>query len=67
MTDTTSEPEEPGPERRTSISIYASDLTWLKKQQLKISQQHGEWIPMFDLIHSMRTIVERIYNNEEGA
>lgn len=55
------------PERRTSVSIYASDLAWLKLQQLKISEQRGEWIPMFDLIRGMRKIVERLDNTGEGA
>lgn len=46
------------PERRTSVSIYVSDLERLKRKQRYVSNNRDEWVPMFDLIRDMINALE---------
>jgi hypothetical protein len=49
MADTTE------PVKRTSVSVYESDLAWLKRHQLTVSDQAGEWVTMADIVHGIIT------------
>jgi len=40
-------------EQRTSIAVYSSDLEWLKKHQLRISGDAGQWLTMPDVIRKL--------------
>ena len=45
---------EPEPERRTTTAaIYADDLDYLKRVQLRASDGEGKWLPMVDVIHEL--------------
>jgi hypothetical protein len=50
--------------RRTTVSIYDSDLERLKSMQRRVSADRDEWVPVFDLIHEMLDAAER---KGEGA
>jgi hypothetical protein len=51
-------------EARTSVTVYHSDLSWLKRRQLSVSNTAGEWMPLFDVIHGL---IQATIKAEEGA
>jgi hypothetical protein len=51
-------------ERRTSITVYAGDLEWMKTRQRRVSEGRDEWITMADLFHEL---VKAIEKTEAGA
>jgi hypothetical protein len=40
-------------ERRTTVTVYAADLAWMKTRQRKISSDRNKWITMADLVHEL--------------
>jgi hypothetical protein len=58
---------EPEQERQISLKIYESDHAWLKRRQLGVSDQRGEWVPLFDLVHDLITFVQAFEAAEGGA
>jgi hypothetical protein len=45
-------------ERTTTVSIYASDLERLKRQQRRVSDSLDKWLLMPDVIREMLDAVE---------
>jgi hypothetical protein len=35
------------------VSIYETDLAWLKRHQLTVSERAAEWVTMADIIHGI--------------
>lgn len=54
-------------ERRTSASVYESDLDWLKKRQLSMSNVNGAWLHMADIIHALIEEIRAQLDAEGGA
>jgi hypothetical protein len=40
-------------ERRTTVSIYAADLDWLKQRQLAVSGKAKEWLTLPDIVRQL--------------
>ena len=48
----------------TSVSVYRSDLDWLKRKQLEMSASKGEALKMPEFLHEL---FEAIRHEGEGA